>query len=93
MITRAAPMHDVGKITISDTILNKPGKLTTEEFGIMKQHTVVGGEIIQKTLADLDEPEYLNIAYEVARYHHEKWNGTGYPNGLTNTNIPIINLY
>lgn len=85
----ASPMHDIGKISTPDSILQKPGKLTDEEYAIMKEHSAVGGEIIKKTFADLDNPEYLKIAYEVARYHHEKWNGKGYPDGLSGKDIPL----
>ena len=73
----AAPMHDVGKIAVPDAILQKPGKLTDEEFEEMKKHALYGGKIIQDT------------AYDVSRHHHEKWNGRGYPDGLKMTEIPL----
>lgn len=85
----AAPMHDIGKIATPDYILQKPGKLTDDEYTIMKEHAAKGGEIIQKTFSDLDDPEYQQIAYEVARFHHEKWNGSGYPEGLKEQQIPL----
>lgn len=85
----AAPMHDIGKISTPDVILQKPGRLTNEEYEIMKQHAAVGGNIIKETFDNLDNPEYLQIAYEVARFHHEKWNGTGYPDGLKGKEIPL----
>lgn len=85
----AAPMHDIGKISIPDVILQKPGKLTKEEFEIMKQHTVNGGRIIQDTFGHLGEKYYGKMAYEVARFHHEKWNGKGYPEGIKRKNIPL----
>ncbi|MGN0436718.1 MAG: HD-GYP domain-containing protein [Wujia sp.] len=88
-VINAAPMHDIGKISTPDHILQKPGKLTAEEYEIMKQHSAVGGNIIKETFADLDEPEYQQIAYEVARFHHEKWNGKGYPDGLRGEEIPL----
>lgn len=88
-VLNAAPMHDIGKISTPDSILQKPGKLTAEEYEIMKQHAACGGEIIKKTFANLGEPEYQQITYEVARYHHEKWNGRGYPEGLKETEIPL----
>lgn len=88
-IYKAAPMHDIGKIAIPDYILQKPGKLTDEEFEIMKQHTTKGGEIIQETFGHLGNVEYTQIAYDVARYHHEKWNGKGYPEGLKEKEIPL----
>jgi len=88
-VVKAAPMHDVGKIATPDSILQKPGKLTAEEYDIMKEHAKVGGEIVKKTFADLKDTEYIKITYEVARYHHEKWNGKGYPEGLQGEEIPL----
>lgn len=89
-VVNSAPLHDVGKIKVSDTILNKPGKLTDEEFGVMKGHTTAGGEIIDKAIATVgEESEYLNEAKNLAAYHHEKWNGTGYPEGLSGEDIPL----
>lgn len=85
----AAPMHDIGKIATPDDILQKPGKLTDEEYETMKKHAAIGGDIIKKTFADLHHEEYLDIAYEVARFHHEKWNGRGYPDGLKEKEIPL----
>ena len=88
-LLNAAPMHDIGKISTPDTILQKPGKLTDEEYAIMKKHAVAGGEIIQEIFKDLDDKEFLQTAYDVARYHHERWNGKGYPEGLKETEIPF----
>lgn len=88
-IINAAPMHDIGKIATPDHILQKPGKLTTEEFEIMKEHAPRGGDILKNTFSEIHEPEYQKIAFEVARYHHEKWNGKGYPEGLVAENIPL----
>lgn len=88
-IFNAAPMHDIGKISTPDTILQKPGKLTDEEYAIMKEHAKKGGEIIRETFKDLEEPEFLQIAYDVARFHHEKWNGKGYPDGKKENQIPF----
>ena len=85
----AAPMHDVGKISIPDAILQKPGKLTAEEFELMKQHTQKGGEIIEETFGHLGDQSYTKMAYQVAKYHHEKWNGKGYPQGLEGEEIPL----
>lgn len=85
----AAPMHDIGKISIPDAVLQKPGKLTPEEFEIIKQHTVSGGNIIKETFGNLDNEQYTQMAYEVARFHHEKWNGKGYPEGLKRKEIPL----
>ena len=88
-LTIAAPMHDVGKIAIPDAILQKPGRLTDEEFAIMRTHTEKGGEIIKETFGHIGDGEYEKMAYEVARYHHEKFDGGGYPEGLTGDEIPI----
>ena len=85
----AAPMHDIGKISIPDAILQKPGKLTDEEFSEMKKHAANGGRIIQDTFGHLGEEQYGRMAYEVARFHHEKWNGKGYPEGLKRREIPL----
>ena len=85
----AAPLHDIGKIHISDMILNKPGKLTDEEFEIMKKHTVYGSEIIQKVMQTVPEAGYLKEAKNIAEFHHEKWNGAGYPCGLSGEDIPL----
>lgn len=85
----ASPMHDIGKIAVPDVILQKPGRLTEEEFEVMKRHTVSGGKIIQDTFGNLDNRQYSDIAYQVAMYHHEKWNGKGYPEGLKRKDIPL----
>jgi putative two-component system response regulator len=84
LINHAAPMHDVGKIGIPDHILLKPGKLTKEEFEVIKKHPVIGHKIIGKQSADI-----LNLGAEMALTHHEKWNGEGYPNGLKGEDIPF----
>lgn len=88
-LIKAAPMHDIGKISVPDAILQKPGKLTDEEFTIMKGHAPNGGRIIQETFKNLGNREYRKMAYEVARFHHEKWNGKGYPDGLNGKEIPL----
>lgn len=80
----AAPMHDVGNIGISDKILLKPGELAEEEFEIMKTHTTIGAKILANS-----KSEILKLAQRIAITHHEKWNGQGYPNGLSGTRIPI----
>ena len=89
-VVHSAPLHDVGKITVSDVILNKPGRLTDEEFRRMQGHTVEGGKIIDKAMALVDEDAaYLYEAKNLALYHHEKWNGKGYPTGLAGEDIPL----
>lgn len=85
----AAPMHDIGKIAVPDVVLKKPGALTKEEFELIKTHTDRGGKIIEETFSRLGNEQYTKMAYEVARYHHEKWNGTGYPEGLKCNEIPL----
>lgn len=89
LLIKAAPMHDIGKIAVSDSILRKPGKLTDEEFDIMKGHTTAGGRIVAEVLGNIEEKEYIDIAVQVAEGHHEKWDGSGYPNGVNGENIPI----
>lgn len=88
-LCQAAPMHDIGKIAVPDVVLQKPGRLTEEEFGIIKQHTINGGKIIEETYGHLGNQEYTEMAYQVAKYHHEKWNGKGYPEGLRKYDIPL----
>lgn len=88
-LIQAAPMHDIGKISVSDTILLKPGKLTDEEYEQMKLHTTKGAELIKRTFNENFNNQYTQMAYEVALYHHEKWNGKGYPYGLEKEDIPL----
>ena len=85
----AAPMHDIGKISAPDAILQKTGKLTDEEFDVMKRHSENGAKIIQETFGKHGKEDFINTAYEVALYHHEKWNGKGYPLGLKEDQIPL----
>lgn len=85
----AAPLHDIGKIHIPDAVLNKPGKLTEEEFEIMKTHSKAGEELLTHAKAELGESDYLNMAIEMAAYHHEWWNGKGYPYGISGEEIPL----
>lgn len=88
LITSASVMHDIGKISIPDTILLKPGRLTEEEFEIMKTHPVRGCEIIE-TLGQIQDVEYYQYCYHICRSHHERYDGNGYPDGLTGEEIPI----
>ena len=88
-VVTSAPLHDVGKIAVPDAILNKPGKLTDEEFAVMKSHTVVGGKILASLIESVPDSDYLYEACNLATYHHEKWNGKGYPTGLSGENIPL----
>lgn len=86
---KAAPLHDIGKIKISDVVLNKPGRLTPDEFEVIKTHTLSGGDLIAKTLTDIESDSYLKVAQEMALYHHEKWDGSGYPYHLAGEDIPL----
>lgn len=88
-VGNSAPLHDVGKIKVSDLILNKPGRLTDEEFVIMQSHAEIGSEIIDEVIKQVPESDYLHEAKNLAHYHHEKWNGKGYPDGLAGEDIPL----
>lgn len=85
LILNAAPLHDVGKIGIPDSILLKPGKLTVEEFEIMKTHTTIGGKLLSR-----GQSPVMKMAREIALTHHEKWDGSGYPNQLKGDSIPLV---
>ena len=87
-IPLASALHDIGKIGIDEAILNKPGKLTAEEFAVIKTHSMLGAEMLHKTENFADQP-LLQTAYEIARWHHERWDGRGYPDGLKGDDIPI----
>jgi putative two-component system response regulator len=89
LLLPSAQLHDVGKITISDLILNKPGKLTDEEFAEIKIHAAEGERIIDEIIGKTADDGFLNHAKMFAGYHHEKWNGTGYPRGLSGEDIPL----
>lgn len=87
-ISLGAIMHDVGKIAVSDQILNKPGKLTPEEYEIMKTHTVQGADLLSR-IPQMKAHAAYQYAYDIARYHHERWDGRGYPDGLKGDEIPV----
>jgi len=87
-ISTASSLHDIGKISIPDLILNKPGPLTTEEFEIMKTHTTVGSQLVEQ-IGDVGDPMYLRYIYNICLSHHERWDGKGYPQGLKGNEIPI----
>jgi len=89
LLERAAPMHDIGKIVIPDAILKKPGPLTEEEYEFMKKHTSEGGRIVHEILDGYEEPDYIQITADIATHHHEKWNGSGYPDKLSGEDIPL----
>lgn len=97
LLYKSAPLHDIGKVGIADNILLKPGKLTDDEFVIMKTHARLGGIAIEKAEEELGDAiqdvlggqSFLHFAREIANYHHEKWDGSGYPEGLIGENIPL----
>lgn len=89
MVSAAAKLHDIGKIAVPDYVPQKPGKLTDEEYEIMKKHPAEGARIIKETLGKLENDEYVHIAYNMAYYHHEKFAGGGYPCNLKGTEIPL----
>ena len=88
-VINAAPLHDLGKITVDDAILRKPTGLTDDEYNQMKEHAANGAKIMEKVLEDVDDKEFVSVATNVAHYHHEKYNGTGYPDRLRGENIPF----
>ncbi|MDD6858007.1 MAG: histidine kinase N-terminal 7TM domain-containing protein [Lachnospiraceae bacterium] len=89
MTAAAAHLHDIGKIAIPDRILQKEGKLTDEEFAIMKTHPVEGAKILENTIKGLESDAYYQIAHDMVLYHHEKYDGNGYPTGISGENIPL----
>ncbi len=89
LVVIAAPMHDLGKIAVDDDVLRKKGKYTSEEYEEMKQHAAKGAVIVRRVLSGMDDEELVNVVANVAHYHHEKWNGQGYPTGLKGEEIPV----
>lgn len=89
LLFQSVPLHDIGKVGIHDAILNKQGKLTEAEFEEMKQHCLYGSEAIKRTEAILGSSSFLQFARELAEFHHERWDGTGYPHGLKGEQIPL----
>ncbi|MBF0120129.1 MAG: response regulator [Desulfobacterales bacterium] len=88
-VYEASPLHDIGKVGIKDSILVKPGKLTYEEFEIMKTHTTIGAETLERVNELYPGNTFVSVGYEIALNHHEKWDGSGYPQGLKEENIPL----
>ncbi len=89
LLKKAAPMHDIGKVVIPDSILKKTSKLSEEEYKVMQSHTVAGGKIIREILSNIESEDYVNIAADVATSHHERWDGHGYPYKLKGEEIPV----
>jgi len=89
LIYDTSPLHDIGKVAIPDSILRKPGKLSLEEYEVMKTHTLHGAQTLAAAMAEFPHVKYLRMAHDIALCHHEKFNGRGYPNGLEGKNIPL----
>ena len=89
LLSTLAPMHDIGKVVVPDHILKKPGRLSDEEFEQMKKHAEMGGAVVREVLNGVTDEDYLNFACDIATYHHEWWNGKGYPKGLKGEEIPL----
>jgi putative two-component system response regulator len=88
-LSKSSPLHDIGKVGIPDSILRKPGPLTEEEWAIMRTHTTAGGDTLRSVLEQYSGPTFLTMAMEIAYSHHERWDGGGYPQGRSETDIPL----
>ena len=89
LLYQAAPLHDIGKVGIPDSILQKPGKLSDSEYEVMKTHTTIGAAALDEAAAQLDDSRLVNMAREIVISHHERWDGKGYPHGLSGRDIPL----
>lgn len=89
LVIRSAPMHDLGKIGVDDAVLRKQARFTDEEYEKMKEHSEIGYHMVKEILSDVEDPDFVRVAENVAHYHHEKMDGTGYPHGLKGEEIPI----
>jgi putative two-component system response regulator len=86
---RSSPLHDIGKVGVPDCILLKPGSLTDKEFEVMKQHSIIGAEALSRTIRNTAGADFLKMAADIAHWHHERFDGAGYPDGLKGTQIPL----
>jgi PAS domain S-box-containing protein len=90
LLAQAAILHDIGKVGVPDSLLLKPGKLTPDEFEVVKRHTVIGGDVLGEAARILGEAPFIHYARQIIEYHHERWDGAGYPHGLKEEEIPFI---
>lgn len=89
LIYHASPLHDIGKVAIPDGVLCKPGKLTDAEYEVMKNHTTLGADALANTLRAFPDDAFIGMVHRIVRWHHEKWDGSGYPDGLAGADIPL----